>query len=188
MGPIWGPSGTDKAQVGPMLAPWTLLSRWVWSKISLGAHYLVFSHSDTTLSFICMELCYLVFFKTMATIRKGFPGRIILMVLRSTRRWWSRWEWLNRFPCPNICNGDFKWRSPEITIDIEWKWALCTLIRLNVAQSNTHTHPTGQGRYQNCYIIPNRHDIILMYVIIQFTCLYFKWWGILKESQATLIE
>ena len=28
MGPTWGPSGTDRAQVGPMLAPWTLLSGW----------------------------------------------------------------------------------------------------------------------------------------------------------------
>ena len=26
MGPTWGPSGTDWSQVGPMLAPWTLLS------------------------------------------------------------------------------------------------------------------------------------------------------------------
>ena len=26
MGPIWGPSGADMAQVGHMLAPWTLLS------------------------------------------------------------------------------------------------------------------------------------------------------------------
>ena len=26
MGPIWGPSGADRTQVGPMLAPWTLLS------------------------------------------------------------------------------------------------------------------------------------------------------------------
>ena len=28
MGPAWGPSGADRTQVGPMLAPWTLLS-WV---------------------------------------------------------------------------------------------------------------------------------------------------------------
>ena len=31
MGPTWGPSGADRTQVGPMLAPWTLLSgilRW----------------------------------------------------------------------------------------------------------------------------------------------------------------
>ena len=26
MGPIWGPSGADRTQVGPMLAPWTLQS------------------------------------------------------------------------------------------------------------------------------------------------------------------
>ena len=26
MGPTWGPSGADRSQVGPMLAPWTLLS------------------------------------------------------------------------------------------------------------------------------------------------------------------
>ena len=27
MGPTWGPSGADRTQVGPMLAPWNLLSR-----------------------------------------------------------------------------------------------------------------------------------------------------------------
>ena len=26
LGPTWGPSGADRTQVGPMLAPWTLLS------------------------------------------------------------------------------------------------------------------------------------------------------------------
>ena len=29
MGPTWGPSGADRTQVGPMLAPWTLLSGWL---------------------------------------------------------------------------------------------------------------------------------------------------------------
>ena len=29
MGPIWGPSGADRTQVGPMLAPWTLLSGYI---------------------------------------------------------------------------------------------------------------------------------------------------------------
>ena len=28
MGPTWGPPGADRTQVGPMLAPWTLLSRY----------------------------------------------------------------------------------------------------------------------------------------------------------------
>ena len=33
MGPTWGPSGADRTQVGPMLAPWTLLSRHYPEKI-----------------------------------------------------------------------------------------------------------------------------------------------------------
>ena len=35
MGPTWGPSGADRTQVGPMLAPWTLLSLFLWSNNSL---------------------------------------------------------------------------------------------------------------------------------------------------------
>ena len=31
MGPTWGPSGADRTQVGPMLAPWTLLSGDVYA-------------------------------------------------------------------------------------------------------------------------------------------------------------
>ena len=34
MGPAWGPSGADRTQVDPMLAPWTLLSG-NWCPISL---------------------------------------------------------------------------------------------------------------------------------------------------------
>ena len=30
MGPTWGPSGADRTQVGPVLAPWTLLSGHIW--------------------------------------------------------------------------------------------------------------------------------------------------------------
>ena len=30
MRPIWGPSGADRTQVGPILAPWTLLSGTIW--------------------------------------------------------------------------------------------------------------------------------------------------------------
>ena len=33
-GPIWGPPGADRNQVGPMLAPWTLLSGKVWNQLS----------------------------------------------------------------------------------------------------------------------------------------------------------
>ena len=32
MGPTWGPSGADRTLVGPMLAPWTLLSGVIYGK------------------------------------------------------------------------------------------------------------------------------------------------------------
>ena len=35
MGPTWGPLGADQTQVGPTLAPWTLLS---------GVHYKLLKH------------------------------------------------------------------------------------------------------------------------------------------------
>ena len=39
MGPTWGPSRADRTQVGPMLAPWTLLSgivfKWMFSSINV---------------------------------------------------------------------------------------------------------------------------------------------------------
>ena len=47
MGPTWGPSGTDRSQVGPMLAPWTLLSGLIIGfvqvmdlRFSRASHYL----------------------------------------------------------------------------------------------------------------------------------------------------
>ena len=48
LGPTWGPSGADRTQVGPMLAPWTLLSGGVfqlheisvveWKKMQIFIH------------------------------------------------------------------------------------------------------------------------------------------------------
>ena len=35
MGPTWGTSGADRTQVGPMLAPWTLLSGMLFLEIEL---------------------------------------------------------------------------------------------------------------------------------------------------------
>ena len=46
MGPIWGPSGADRTQVGPMLAPWTLLSgmSYQWRKPYCGDKTVVTSY------------------------------------------------------------------------------------------------------------------------------------------------
>ena len=43
MWPTWGPPGTGRTLVGPMLAPWTLLSRisrnWIYAKINIFISY-----------------------------------------------------------------------------------------------------------------------------------------------------
>ena len=47
MGPTWGPSGADRTQVGPMLAPWTLLSGTC--QVILGMAGWIFSNSFISL-------------------------------------------------------------------------------------------------------------------------------------------
>ena len=49
MGTTWGPSGTDRAQVGPMLAPWTLLS---------GIIYVVFTMEEGRRNFVSSNLLF----------------------------------------------------------------------------------------------------------------------------------
>ena len=39
MGPTWGPSGADRTQVGPMLAPWTLLCRYLYRLSEIGCFF-----------------------------------------------------------------------------------------------------------------------------------------------------
>ena len=54
MGPTWGPSGADRSQLGPMLAPWTLLSgkpvQLFWKTCSRWFHLCV-----TDLQMSCWE-------------------------------------------------------------------------------------------------------------------------------------
>ena len=38
MGPTWGRPGADRTKVGPMLAPWTLLSGWVSPTRNMWSH------------------------------------------------------------------------------------------------------------------------------------------------------
>ena len=40
IGPTWGPSGADRTQVGPMLAPWTLLSG-MWHRLGVSCFVVV---------------------------------------------------------------------------------------------------------------------------------------------------
>ena len=57
MGPTWGPSGADRTQVGPMLAPWTLLSGF------------------TPLPFAMIKL------PTLTPFEQHFQHKVLIMVL-----------------------------------------------------------------------------------------------------------
>ena len=57
MGPIWGPSGADRTQVGPMLASWTLLSGVVKLKsegIFQSKRKQTWRSDDVMLQFFCI--------------------------------------------------------------------------------------------------------------------------------------
>ena len=45
MGPTWGPSGADRIQVGPILAPWTLLSGSLYINVGWGVYQHVAAHA-----------------------------------------------------------------------------------------------------------------------------------------------
>ena len=64
----WGSSGADRTQVGPMLAPWTLLSRWLWHKTDLDL-----SRGVTTLH-IKHDIWFLVF-----DVRAALVGKIVVV-------------------------------------------------------------------------------------------------------------
>ena len=56
MGPPWGPSGVDRTQVGPMLAPWILLSGQSWLFLALHTQCLPLAlHTQC-----CPEFTYIV--------------------------------------------------------------------------------------------------------------------------------
>ena len=46
MGPTWGPSGADRTQVGPMLAPWTLQCGIANTCMCVGIYDMLFYHDD----------------------------------------------------------------------------------------------------------------------------------------------
>ena len=64
MGPTWGPSGADRTQVGPMLAPWTLLSGLFLFRFQFCCrHYWGWRN-------------FIIFWETLEAITSNFPWYI----------------------------------------------------------------------------------------------------------------
>ena len=70
MGPTWGPSGADRTQVGPMLAPWPLLSGFgaICSELRLHNDYVVLPQRPNN-DFLELNTIYVPIY-SVAEIRK----------------------------------------------------------------------------------------------------------------------
>ena len=88
MGPTWGPSGADRTQVGPMLAPWTLLSGYQLTQFYLTPKVNVVSVCDLvthrsfrTCDWIRFQLLGFIRFLWLARIWRSESGRNHLDVI-----------------------------------------------------------------------------------------------------------
>ena len=112
MGPIWGPSGADRTHVGPMWAPWTLLSGMTfWRTYNLNTSTLykccyIFSVKDMARLWLLMAWGIL---RAMASAKAAF-------VLRPLPLHWRHNEHdgvSNHQPHDCLLNGLFRCRSKE---------------------------------------------------------------------------
>ena len=69
MGPTWGPPGADRTQEGPMLAPWILLSGFVWEI----PHNMLMIHG--------VDISFVVSLKKL--LNEGFSCDVTLMKKKS---------------------------------------------------------------------------------------------------------
>ena len=94
MGPTWGPSGTDRTQVGPMLAPWTLLSRYERSRYLLELWYAQYVQSNVYMHF--------VFSYVFLVMSSGLCGRFISIIYACSSDSWPLYSLSGRAPYHNI--------------------------------------------------------------------------------------
>ena len=81
MGPTWGPSGAERTQVGPMLAPWILLSGYTTSLPSRRRHPAHGHSSDgTELDFASME-------NAVTTSVSGLVSVILILIDEMNMAW-----------------------------------------------------------------------------------------------------
>ena len=113
MGPTWGPSGADRTQVGPMLAPWTLLSgmnwyfyserckrtiAWFFSALHIQVHIHTYTYS-------CQEC--LLFFSFIFSVNILNHSSMLKSVYTSTHATFARRMVLRRHQL--FCQRHFQW-------------------------------------------------------------------------------
>ena len=95
MGPTWGPSGADMTQVGPMLAPWTLLSGCIWFCVGMLKIFLIFVEHSKLVGLGYQA--FVAFAWRVATRNLRQSDRVVLKTFSSMKcpaslRWALAWE------------------------------------------------------------------------------------------------
>ena len=103
-GPTWGPPGSCRPKMGPMLAPWTLLSGTLWCLVICG-------HSAVQIWFL----------HTYGTI-----GRVYLVRQELTHWGWDKWPLFSRW--------HFQMHFLEWQFINSDHWSLLAMIQLTIFQ------------------------------------------------------
>ena len=126
MGPTWGPSGADGTQVGPMLAPWTLLSGFMYT-IYINTFYLIIyvilSLSSTELSTIIDPVNSLVLqLNHMGALYSAVLSNQTSRIRRTIYKNWSVSRIVLQLSCAifwsQVLSRD--WRCSRTSADRRW--------------------------------------------------------------------
>ena len=121
MGPTWGPPGADRTQVGPMLAPWTLLSGVLITSNTVhinssppwqnGRH---FAEDIFKCIFMNEKCCILIKIRRQAII---WPSADSLMHICGTRERWVNSLVSERYGCYYKSDVTLRWMPRDLTDD-----------------------------------------------------------------------
>ena len=108
MGSTWGPPGSCRPQMGPMLAPWTLLSRTVIPKVEHGSNVKL-TTDIPYFDFQCkLQGVYWIIFKNLTSSNGNIFHVTGFLWGESTSQWWIR---LLKASDMEVCC--FLWFTPE---------------------------------------------------------------------------
>ena len=86
MGLSWGPSGADRTQVGPMLAPWTLLSGWFTDCMPMSSTIITSFHHQIQRRVHSIQMCV---WSVIYTSDKSQP--YLAVSTGPEKAWHTRW-------------------------------------------------------------------------------------------------
>ena len=113
LGRTRGPSGADKSQVSPMLAPWTLLSGLQVACWCI-EHFATYMHFKRVETHVCRYMLY-TDIAVMACCNE--PSSICILKNTISGQWWNWRRWWQRWPRRNDDDCNRKYHDHLIVIN-----------------------------------------------------------------------